>query len=60
MKYILKEFQPTSALKTRVKLSFMAIMTWSGCMIIVTSAMGLPVEWVAFSKSKNDWTGEWG
>jgi hypothetical protein len=29
-------------------------------MINVTGAMEMLVEWATFSKSKNDWTGEWG
>jgi hypothetical protein len=29
-------------------------------MINVTGAMELPAEWAVLSKSKNDWTGEWG
>ena len=47
-------------MKTRVKVSVMEIMTWSGCMIIMTGATDMPAEWAAFSKSKNDWTCEWG
>jgi hypothetical protein len=29
-------------------------------MINMTGATEILAEWAAFSKSKNDWTGEWG